>query len=79
MFGLKKKELIFFRLVQVSHLALSQQCYEKTPEKAMFLLVAVDIMRLLIYCVGEMSLRISLANMSTLFLGVHSFIFRIFF
>lgn len=50
-----------------------------TPEKAMFLLVAVDIMRLLIYCVGEMSLRISLANMSTLFLGVHSFIFRIFF
>ena len=42
-------------------------------------LVVVDIMRLLIYCVGEMSLRISLANMSTLFLGVHSFIFRIFF
>ena len=30
-------------------------------------LVVVDIMRLLIYCVGEMSLRISLANMSGYF------------
>ena len=45
----------------------------------MCLLVAVDIVSSLIYCVGEMSWSISLANLSTLFVGVRVLIFRIFF